>query len=217
MLVNPDHAYHWVSIRCSANEELSEDDPAVGERVTAQLDRIWTKYTQQPPPYGLRDPGSTSAAPCSCATSSGWPPSASRDAMASALRIAVAGGSLGGLTAALVLRDLGVDVDVLRALARRAGAAGGRHRVPARQLPVPRRAGGLDLDTISTWTARIRYLARDGGIVHDEAHTYRFSSWNTVYRHLLQCFGRERYVLGSEAVGFEVDATRCGWPSPTGG
>ena len=24
--------------------------------MTAQLDRIWTKYTQQPPPYGLRDP-----------------------------------------------------------------------------------------------------------------------------------------------------------------
>jgi PPOX class probable F420-dependent enzyme len=56
VLVNPDNAYHWVSIRCSANTELSEDDPAVGERVTAQLDRIWTKYTQQPPPYGLRDP-----------------------------------------------------------------------------------------------------------------------------------------------------------------
>ena len=56
VLVNPDNAYHWVSIRCSANEELSEDDPAEGERVTAQLDRIWTKYTQQPPPYGLRDP-----------------------------------------------------------------------------------------------------------------------------------------------------------------
>ena len=56
VLVNPDNAYHWVSISCSANEELSEDDPAVGARVTAQLDRIWTKYTQQPPPYGLRDP-----------------------------------------------------------------------------------------------------------------------------------------------------------------
>ena len=56
LLVNPDNAYHWVSIRCSVSEELSEDDPAVGARVNAQLDRIWTKYTQQPPPYGLRDP-----------------------------------------------------------------------------------------------------------------------------------------------------------------
>jgi hypothetical protein len=24
--------------------------------VTAQLDKIWTKYTKNPPPYGLRDP-----------------------------------------------------------------------------------------------------------------------------------------------------------------
>ena len=27
-----------------------------GEAVTAQLDRIWTKYTGNEPPYGLRDP-----------------------------------------------------------------------------------------------------------------------------------------------------------------
>ncbi|MBK5333834.1 MAG: hypothetical protein JJD93_17795, partial [Ilumatobacteraceae bacterium] len=25
-------------------------------RVTEHLDKIWTKYTQQPGPYGLRDP-----------------------------------------------------------------------------------------------------------------------------------------------------------------
>ena len=36
--------------------EISEDDPREGPRVTAQLDKIWTKYTQQPGPYGLRDP-----------------------------------------------------------------------------------------------------------------------------------------------------------------
>ena len=27
-----------------------------GERITRQLDKIWTKYTGNPPPYGLRDP-----------------------------------------------------------------------------------------------------------------------------------------------------------------
>ena len=46
--------------------------------------------------------------------------------------------------------------------------------------------------------------------MHDDAHIYRFSSWNTVYRHLLQCFGRERYELGGEVTGFEVPRTRCG-------
>jgi general stress protein 26 len=56
LLVNPDNAYHWLSIKCTVAREVSEDDPEEGARVTAQLDRIWTKYTQNPPPYGLRDP-----------------------------------------------------------------------------------------------------------------------------------------------------------------
>jgi PPOX class probable F420-dependent enzyme len=56
ILVNPDNAYHWVSIRCSVEREIFEDDPVEGKRVTEQLDKIWTKYTQAEPPYGLRDP-----------------------------------------------------------------------------------------------------------------------------------------------------------------
>jgi PPOX class probable F420-dependent enzyme len=56
LLVNPDNAYHWVSIKCTIAREILEDDPVEGARVTAQLDRIWSKYTQADPPYGLRDP-----------------------------------------------------------------------------------------------------------------------------------------------------------------
>ena len=48
--------YHWVSIKCTVAREIHEDDPTDGPRVTAQLDKVWTKYTQQPAPYGLRDP-----------------------------------------------------------------------------------------------------------------------------------------------------------------
>lgn len=56
LLLNPANPYHWLSIKCTVTREVSEDDPREGARVTAQLDRIWTKYTKQPPPYGLRDP-----------------------------------------------------------------------------------------------------------------------------------------------------------------
>jgi general stress protein 26 len=56
LLVNPDNAYHWVSLKCTIDREILEDDPDEGARVTAQVDRIWTKYTSQDPPYGLRDP-----------------------------------------------------------------------------------------------------------------------------------------------------------------
>jgi PPOX class probable F420-dependent enzyme len=56
LLMNPDNAYHWVSITTTVSREISEDDPFEGPRVTAQLDGIWTKYTGNAPPYGLRDP-----------------------------------------------------------------------------------------------------------------------------------------------------------------
>lgn len=57
LLMNPQNAYHWVSIKATVSREVSEDDPAEGSRVTAQLDRIWTKYTGNDGPYALRDPG----------------------------------------------------------------------------------------------------------------------------------------------------------------
>jgi general stress protein 26 len=56
LLVNPENAYHWVSIKCTIDREILEDDPVEGKRVTEQLDRIWTKYTGNDPPYGIRDP-----------------------------------------------------------------------------------------------------------------------------------------------------------------
>ncbi len=56
ILVNQANMYHWVSIKCTVKREILEDDPKEGARVTAQLDKIWTKYTNNPPPYGLRDP-----------------------------------------------------------------------------------------------------------------------------------------------------------------
>jgi PPOX class probable F420-dependent enzyme len=55
LIVNPDNPYHWVQIKCTVEQEKREEDPG-GEEVTAQLDRLWTKYTGKPGPYGLRDP-----------------------------------------------------------------------------------------------------------------------------------------------------------------
>jgi PPOX class probable F420-dependent enzyme len=56
LLLNPDNAYHWVQIKCTVEREILEDDPDEGKRATDQVDKIWTKYTQNDPPYGLRDP-----------------------------------------------------------------------------------------------------------------------------------------------------------------
>ena len=56
LLVNPANPYHWISVKHTVVEEISEDDPERGDSVIAQLDKIWEKYTQTPGPYGLRDP-----------------------------------------------------------------------------------------------------------------------------------------------------------------
>lgn len=56
LLVNPKNPYHWISIRASVANEIHEDEPEHGHRATEQVDKIWTKYTGNPPPYGLRDP-----------------------------------------------------------------------------------------------------------------------------------------------------------------
>jgi PPOX class probable F420-dependent enzyme len=56
LLMNPENTYHWLSLKTVVKREISEDDPAEGQRVTDQLDRIWVKYTGNEPPYALRDP-----------------------------------------------------------------------------------------------------------------------------------------------------------------
>ena len=116
-------------------------------------------------------------------------------------RVAIAGGSLGGLTAALLLRDLGLDVTVYeRSNVELEQRGAGIGFLPDSSRYLLERVG-LPLDDISTSTDVIRYFDRRGGVTHEMRHRYHFSSWNTVYRQLLGAYGRERYLLGREVVG----------------
>jgi general stress protein 26 len=54
-LINPQNAYHRISIKATVVREVSEDDPEEGPRVTAQLNRIFKKYVGGDE-YTLRDP-----------------------------------------------------------------------------------------------------------------------------------------------------------------
>ncbi|HOM14269.1 MAG TPA: hypothetical protein PLB41_13225 [Rubrivivax sp.] len=124
------------------------------------------------------------------------------------LRAAVVGGSLGGLCCALLLRDLGAEVDVFERTAStlvERGAGIGLLPETARYL-VER--AGLSVDRIGIATSRIRYLDRRGEPLYEAAHAYRFSSWNTVYRALLACFDPQRYHLGHELTGWADDGQR---------
>jgi 2,6-dihydroxypyridine 3-monooxygenase len=123
-------------------------------------------------------------------------------------RVVVAGGSLGGLTAGLLLGDLGLDVTIHeRSPAELEQRGAGIGFLPDSYRYLVER-GGVDLDAISVTTSRIRYLDRAGEVIHDQHHEYRFSSWNTVYRQLLARVDRSRYVLGCEVTGFASGADR---------
>ncbi len=114
------------------------------------------------------------------------------------LQVAIIGGSLGGLTAALLLRDLGASVDVYeRSPVELAQRGAGIGFLPESQRYLVERAN-VALDDISVATSHIRYLNRDSEVVYDGPHPYRFSSWTTIYRRLLACLPPELYHLNHE-------------------
>jgi 2,6-dihydroxypyridine 3-monooxygenase len=119
-------------------------------------------------------------------------------------RVLIAGGSIGGLTAAVLLRDLGCEVDVYE----RSGAALEDRGAGIVVLPVTERyftervgdEGRVSLE-LTFWT----YVDRDGNVLSADSDHFRFSGWATIYRALLDVFGPERYHLGHEMVGFDND------------
>ena len=122
--------------------------------------------------------------------------------MSSWPRVAVVGGSLGGLTAALVLRDLGCEVDVFERSTAELESRGAGIVVLDETVRYFRERTDLRLDRLTTATGFLRYLDRDGGVVYEEPRRYRYSAWHTMYRALLGCFGRRRYHLDREVAGF---------------
>ncbi|MGW0160902.1 FAD binding domain-containing protein [Mycobacterium sp. NPDC003323] len=117
----------------------------------------------------------------------------------------VVGGSIGGLTAALLLRELGFTVDVYE---RTPGPLDGRGGGIVLQPDTVRwfaERSSQDLDDLHTATSHVQYLNRDGSIAHREPARWTYTSWGTFYRALLADFGTEHYHYGEYACGFEQD------------
>jgi len=113
-------------------------------------------------------------------------------------RALVVGGSLGGLTAALVLRDQGWDVDVLERSAvplQDRGAGIVLHPNTVRYL-VER--VGKTIGDIGVPASRLRYLGDDGSVAHEQPCAYRFASYFELYQGLLDAFGTEHYHLSNQ-------------------
>lgn len=117
-------------------------------------------------------------------------------------RAVVVGGSIGGLTAALLLRDLGFTVDVYE---RTPTALDGRGSGIVLQPDTVRwftERSTQDLADLSTSTGYVQYLTPSGDREYREPSTWTYTSWGTFYRALLADFGTEHYHYGEYACGF---------------
>jgi 2,6-dihydroxypyridine 3-monooxygenase len=119
----------------------------------------------------------------------------------------VIGGSIGGLTTALLLRDLGFTVDVYE---RTATALDGRGSGIVLQPDTVRwftERSTQNLADLSTSTSYVQYLDRVGDLVYREKCTWTYTSWGTFYRALLRDYNSssdtERYHYGEYACGFD--------------
>jgi 2,6-dihydroxypyridine 3-monooxygenase len=112
--------------------------------------------------------------------------------------VAVIGGSLGGLTAALVLRDAGADVRVFERsrVPLEARGVGIASLAPTLRYAIERL--GIQPGEISIHTDWVRYLHSDGTTAYEEPRVNVFSAWNTLYRVLRGALPDERYLLGKE-------------------
>lgn len=127
--------------------------------------------------------------------------------MTEARRALVVGGSFGGLTAALLLREQGFEVDVFeRTPTPLVNRGGGIVLQPDTVRWIVERPHDFTVEDVSIGSSVTRYLGAGNKIVHEEPAAWRFSSWNTMYRVLLDDFGSEGYHLGEFAVGLDQDA-----------
>lgn len=112
----------------------------------------------------------------------------------------VIGGSIGGLTAALVLRDIGFDVDVYeRTPVALHGRGGGIVLQPDTMRWFAERSD-RDTSALYTSTSTVQYVDRVDGIVFTEQRQWHYTAWGTFYLALLEDFGENRYHLGAQAV-----------------
>lgn len=117
-------------------------------------------------------------------------------------RVLIAGGSIGGLTTAVLLRDLGCDVEVYeRADSDLEDRGAGIVVLPVTERYFEERGAGGE--RVSLELTYWKYVDGDGNIISSDPDHFRFSGWSTIYRALLRVFGRDRYHFSQEVNGFE--------------
>lgn len=120
-------------------------------------------------------------------------------------RALVIGGSIGGLTTALLLRRVGFEVDVFERTPTSLDGRGGGIVLQPDTLRWFVECSDQHPENVSTSTHFVQYLGPDNEILHRDPAPWSYTSWGTFYRALLSDFGAEHYHLGEYAAGYDQD------------
>src|SRR6202166_4545643 len=117
------------------------------------------------------------------------------------LRIAVAGGSIGGLCTGLALGGAGFDVQVYERVAGPMETRGAGIVVQGDLIDLLRTHG---TGALPTTQCRVRrYLSPEGGNGEVQRAPQDFTSWEAIYRTLVTAFPADRYHQGATLTDFD--------------
>src|SRR5271156_6713497 len=117
------------------------------------------------------------------------------------LRIAVAGGSIGGLCTGLALGGAGFDVQVYERVAGPMETRGAGIVVQGDLIELLRTHG---TGALPTTQCRVRrYLSPEGGNGEVQRAPQDFTSWEAIYRTLVTAFPADRYHQGASLTDFD--------------
>ena len=119
------------------------------------------------------------------------------------IKVAVVGGSVAGLTAAIQLRAIGCKVDVYERSSAALTNKGGGIVLQDNMISSFPKVLGIDISTMSARTDYLRYFDRSGSVIIDRPSVWLNTSWSTIYSRLFDVFGEERYHRGRQVNGIE--------------
>ncbi|MDN5872219.1 MAG: FAD-dependent monooxygenase [Nitrococcus sp.] len=121
-----------------------------------------------------------------------------------ALKIAVAGGSIGGLAAGIALRGIGAEVDVFEREPGPLQTGGAGIVVQPDLLDLLAHHGAPSLPM--TGCSQRRYLTPGGDAARTASARQQFTSWEAIYRTMRAVFPDARYHLDTKVTGYEKSA-----------
>jgi 2,6-dihydroxypyridine 3-monooxygenase len=124
-------------------------------------------------------------------------------AMTMSPKVAVIGGSLGGLMAAVALQGAGCEVDVYERVPQRLEGLGAGLRIVPEMAALLQDRAGINLRDASTFTPYFRQIGAGDRIVANLPIPGQFTSWGALHRALSAAFDGARYHLGEACVALE--------------